>query len=464
MKDMASVKIDRLEYPPAMQVKVPGSKSITNRALLLAALADGVSVISGVQFSNDSKAFLEALKDLGFETEADEKNLKVIVKGTGGKIPEKDGKIYVASAGTAARFLTALLGLSDGRYTISASAQMSKRPMKELYDAMRSLGSEIIPCGEKDESFPVNVSGSSISKEKSVSLDLNIDRSSQFLSGLMMVLPLHYDKVKIHLTGKREARSYVKMTERMMHEFGFSGSINEVTGNDYVLTGGKYTPCRYTVEPDISAACYFYALAAVTGGTMSAAGVHRESMQGDIKFLDVLESMGCSVREDKTGLYVTGPEKGKLGGFSGDLSDMSDQALTLAAIAPFADFEVHVTGLGHIRKQESDRLAVIDDVMRRIGVKHTVDEDSFTIFPIDGEKYFREHSKENPVIIDTYNDHRVAMSFTVTALKLGNMIINDPMCCRKTFAGYYDIVEDIILQDRSINTPVCHGGSYEEDN
>lgn len=433
--------------------EVPGSKSITNRALLLAAMADGTSRLEGAAFSEDSVHFLNALKELGFTAQVDEKKCSVVIEGHGGKIPNKNAKLYVGSAGTAARFLTAFTAMGDGEYILESSDQMRKRPMRELLVALESLGAEFTWL-EDEYTFPMKVKGilygrnSDINSAKKSQMnlngviadkliepkqvDLNIDRSSQFLSALLLVLPIAFDDVTIKMTGTRQARSYVEMTEQMMKQFGHTG-IEKLAGDCYRVRGMKYTALNYNIEPDVSAACYFYALAAATGKRAMVKRMRKDSLQGDMKFIDLLEKMGCEVRWDKdkeNNLWLKGPD-GKLKGIEVKMSDFSDQALTLAAIAPFADSKVTITGISHIRGQESDRIKVIVDELTKMGISCNELTDGVEIYP----------GTPKNVEIETYNDHRVAMSFAVTGLAGDGMTILNPECCKKTFAGFFDEID-----------------------
>ena len=433
--------------------EVPGSKSITNRALLLAAMADGTSRLEGAAFSEDSVHFLNALKELGFTAQADEKKCSVVIEGHGGKIPNKNAKIYVGSAGTAARFLTAFTAMGDGEYILESSDQMRKRPMRELLVALESLGAEFTWL-EDEYTFPMKVKGilygrnSDINSAKKSEMnlngviadkviepkqvDLNIDRSSQFLSALLLVLPIAFDDVTIKMTGTRQARSYVEMTEQMMKQFGHTG-IEKLAGDCYRVRGMKYTALNYNIEPDVSAACYFYALAAATGKRAMVKRMRKDSLQGDMKFIGMLEKMGCEVRWDKgkeNNLWLKGSD-GKLKGIEVKMSDFSDQALTLAAIAPFADSKVTITGIAHIRGQESDRIKVIVDELTKMGISCNELTDGVEIYP----------GTPKNVEIETYNDHRVAMSFAVTGLAGDGMTILNPECCKKKFAGFFDEID-----------------------
>ena len=416
---------------PIIEVTVPGSKSITNRALLLAALSEGKSVLKGVLFSDDSRVFMEALKTLGYEIDVNEKEAKVTIVGHGTQIPKQAADVYVGSAGTAARFLTAMTAMTVGKFRLDASAQMKKRPMKELFDALTELGAGVhYLCDEG--TFPVYVTGIGHRQERG-ELSLNIDRSSQFLSALLMTAPSHFDDMTIHLTGQRSALSYVRMTEQMMKQFGHAG-VEQESERCYRVEGRKgYRAQNYTVEPDVSAACYFYAMAAITGSTCCVRNMRQDSLQGDMKFLSVLEQMGCRLDWRDGELFLTGPEPGSLHGVDVDMSDFSDQTLTLAAIAPYADSPVCIRNVGHIRGQECDRLHAICENMERLRVRFEEREDGVTIYP----------DEPQPAEIETYQDHRVAMAFAVTGVRTEGIVIRDPMCCRKTFENYFQLLDEI---------------------
>ena len=425
--------VKKAEKPLQIDVEVPGSKSITNRALLMAAMAEGESVLHGVLFSDDSKYFLKALEELGFELKVEEEKKCVHILGQGGRIPKSEASVYVGSAGTAARFLTAFLAMSDGTYTLDSSEQMKKRPMKELLAALEKLGA-VITYQEQEYTFPMTIRGIGIGsdKKKTAEVELNIDRSSQFLSALLMVAPLQFEQLTIHLTGSRSARSYVEMTEQMMVQFSHEG-VRQEQENCYTVSQGTYQAKAYPIEPDVSAACYFYAMAAVTGGRAVVRHMRRDSLQGDMKFLGVLEKMGCTISWTDGELFLTGPEKGKLHGIEISFSDFSDQALTMAAIAPFADAPVTISGIAHTRGQESDRVAVISTELARLGIRCEETPDSVTIYPGNMHK----------ATIETYDDHRVAMAFAITGLRTDGVRIRNPECCKKTFPEYFMVLDQI---------------------
>lgn len=413
-------------------VEVPGSKSMTNRALLMAALSEGPVEVDGVLFSDDSRHFLGSLEALGFSLQVDEEKKCVTVGGCGGAIPKKEAEIDVGSAGTAARFLTAMLGVSDGRYTVQASEQMKRRPMLPLFELLESLGARITYL-EKEGFLPVQICGMGYrgGTPDALRVELDISRSTQFLSALLLISPMIKQGLHIHITSEKTDGSYIRITKNMMAK---AGVAVEYDGQNYAVAPGAVYRCsRYEVEPDMSAACYFYAAAAVTGGRAVVKNVHQDNTQGDRKFLDVLEQMGCTVEETEAGIRVTGPRGGALHGIDVDMNDFSDQALTLAAIAPFADSPVAIRHIGHIRLQESDRIQAIVAGLRELGISCAEEPDAVTILP----------GKPHGGIIDTYEDHRVAMAFAVAGLRTEGVWIENPSCCGKTFEEYFEVLDEL---------------------
>ena len=470
-------EVKKTERPIHWTVEVPGSKSITNRALLLAALSEGTVRLDGVLFSDDSRYFLESLRSLGFRTNVREAENQVVVEGCGGRIPRSEGEIFVGSAGTAARFLTAFLGVSDGTWCIQASPQMRKRPMKPLFEALLSLGAQIEWLGEPWY-LPVRMTGAGKCRQTSGSgkdfgrqirdgeiqkdgtgshptvLQLDISRSTQFLSAFLLVAPVFAEGLCIRITSDKKDGSYIRITRKIMEQFGVRA---EFQGDSYIVPAGSvYHRTSYQIEPDVSAACYFYAAAAVTGGTARVGRVHLDGMQGDLKFLDVLERMGCSVCDEPGGVFVAGPGRdspgtcrngkpgqapGRLAGLAVDMNDFSDQALTLAAIAPYADAPVEIHNVAHIRGQESDRIRAIVTNLTRAGIMCTEFPDGVRIEP----------GQPRPCRIETFDDHRVAMAFAVMGLRADGIVIENPMCCRKTFEHYFDLLDALLQRGDSAN-------------
>lgn len=419
-----------------IHVKVPGSKSITNRALLLAMLSDGKSHLTGAQFSEDSSHFLQCLSDLSFDVASRPETGEVSVHGLSGRLPVKKASLYVGSAGTAARFLSAVLGVSEGEFFLDASEQMKKRPMAPLLSALQSVGCDI-SFAEKEGFFPFTLHARGF---QNTDLTIDIDKSSQFLSALLIAAPLAKEDVKIKVAGTH-GMAYIEMTCRMMKQFGV---LTEHPSPDTFLikAGQTYRAQDYAIEPDVSAACYFYALAALSGCSVIVDGVPEHSLQGDTEFLNILEKMGCRVTRTNEGICLTGPESasgsashasGRLHGLTVDMSSCSDQAITLAAIAPFADSPVTITGIGHIRGQESDRLSAITENLTAMGIRCDERADSITIYP----------GVPKPAHIKTHDDHRLAMGFAVTGLFAEGIVIENPSCCKKTFAEFFECLEEV---------------------
>ena len=422
-------RVKKLQHNINCEVEVPGSKSITNRALLMAAMSKGECRLNGVLFSDDSRHFLASLIALGYVIEVNEVEKYAVIHGNGCSIPTKEAVIPDGSAGTAARFLTAMLGLSDGEYEIQSSDQMKKRPMKPLFDALMSMGAEFTFL-EKEGHLPVKVRGAAYGGKKAASeVDIDISESTQFLSALMMVAPGLGTGLRINITSQKTDGSYIRITSNMMHQFGCNvlheGRIYDIGADQSYVAG------TYQIEPDVSAACYFFAAAALTGSSILVKNVHFTSMQGDMKFLNVLKTMGCEVSEE--GIRVTGQPDGSLEGVDIDMNDFSDQSMTLAVLAPFAKSPTYIRNIGHIRLQESDRIHAIVTELRRLGVQVSEEQSAIKIYPSD----------IRPCAVDTYEDHRMAMSFALIGLKVDGIIINDYECCKKTFEDYFQVLSRI---------------------
>ena len=385
-------------------VTVPGSKSITARALLIAALAQGQSILYGVQFSDDCATFLEAVKALGIAVEVDGTTVKIC--GCGGKLPVQSGEIYVGSAGTAARFLTAVAASSEGEFHLTSSTQMQKRPQKDLICALISAGATFEFEGE-EYCFPFKVKGT-VKPNSEVCVD--ISKSSQFLSALLMAGVLTNKPFTIKTVGSH-GMDYVNMTLDMMWSFGVT--VQEENGAYTV--NGSYKAKRYEIEPDVSAACYFYAINRILGTDIKVRGIMPHTMQGDYKFIELIKNF----------------DGGRV-----DTSTFSDQTLTLAAIAPYFSKPTEIVGVAHIRKQECDRLNAIVKNLTALGVKVEEREDGVKIYPS------QPHSSE----IETFGDHRVAMAFAVTGLRCDGVTIKNAEVCSKTFKEFFTVLDGMIEQ------------------
>ncbi len=421
---------EALDHKKPLTVRVPGSKSITNRALLLATLAEGKTTLRGALFSDDSRHFLKCVQDLGFETAVEEKAGIITVTGHGGSVPKKEARQYVGSAGTAARFLTAYLGVSEGVYHMDASEQMRRRPMAPLLDCLRELGCEV--CFEADEGhFPFILRSHGFAKDK---ITVDIERSSQFLSALLISSCLAGKDFTIKVTGTH-GMAYIGMTCEMMKQFGVSvRRLSEDTF--FTKKGQRYSALDYQIEPDVSAACYFYACAPLLHVPVTVEHVHFDSLQGDTAFLHILEQMGCTAQDTPDGIMVEPPEGGAFHGVTADMSACSDQAITLAAIAPFADSPTTITGIGHIRFQESDRIRAIVTELGKMGIRCEESGDSITVHP----------GFPRPSTVETYDDHRMAMGFSLIGLRAPGIAISNPQCCGKTFEDYFQVLEQFVRQ------------------
>ena len=399
------------ETGDGLLIKVPGSKSITNRALLIAMLSGRETVLNGVLFSDDTESFLSCMEALGIETEVDRAKCTVTVKGCGGVIPKKEARLNVGSAGTAARFLTAVLGLvEDGVYHMDSSDQMKKRPMAPLLNSLMELGCEVIYEGEEGY-FPFTLKPHGIKKDETT---VDIDKSSQFLSALLIASAFIKKDLRINVTGKH-GMTYVEMTKKMLEDM-----VNPT----------------YDIEPDASAAAYFYAMSFMIGKSITVSGLHEDSMQGDTGFVQALERLGLVKSEDTPeGIKVIPvPETEDSDDLSIDMSSCSDQAITLAAIAPFTGRKIRITGISHIRMQESDRINAIVTELNRLGVKCEESGDDIII----------DKSCPHGAEIETYNDHRMAMGFSLVGIKVPGCVILDPACCGKTFPDYFVYLYEIL--------------------
>ncbi|MBQ2902209.1 MAG: 3-phosphoshikimate 1-carboxyvinyltransferase [Agathobacter sp.] len=420
-------QVKKVEQPHDIETFVPGSKSITNRALLIAALSEGTSVLHGVLFSDDSRHFMQALYDLGFPIHIDEDEATVTIEGFGGEIPNEEAEVYVGSAGTAARFLTAFLGLSKGRYRMTCSEQMKKRPMKELLVALEEMGAEI-SYEEEEYCFPFTIGNFECKKSK---VTIDVEKSSQFLSALLISSVLLPQNFMIKMSGNH-GMAYVSMTMRMMQQFGV-GVERTITGAYRRKNESGYEAREYVIEPDVSAACYFYALSPLLRVKVKVKNVHMDCLQGDIKFLKVLIRMGCKIEEEEDGVLMLPPKDKFLGG-SFDLSSFSDQALTLAAIAPFANSKVCMMNIGHIRYQECDRIDAIVKNLAKMGIAAIEQKDNVFILP----------GTPTACEVETFEDHRVAMAFSLVGTLVDGIVIQNPECTRKTFENYFEVLEKTI--------------------
>ncbi len=403
-------------------VSVPASKSLINRALLLAAFTEGQTVLTGCgNFGQDAYDLLGCLTALGIRTERDGDSLRVY----GTENFARKAALNVGSAGTAARFLTAILAFFGGEYEMTASEQMQNRPM-DLLSVLSAAGVSFEFFCQAGH-FPFRMKSGGVSAEH---LTVDTDVSTQFASGLLLAAAVCGKPLRLTLTGSRKTGGYLITTLEIIRAFGGDFLCTEDGVTVFPI---RHAASGYAVPPDFSAACYFYALSLLCGAKVLVRGAHADCGQTDLKLLGVLKEKGVILAETPEGIVADGAAVGKFTGFDVDMRDFSDQTLTLAALAPFASSPSVLKNIGHIRKQECDRVEAILHNLTALGVPCECRGDDILIWP----------APVQPATIETYGDHRVAMAFALVGLKTGGVKIKDPDCCKKTFANYFEILEEL---------------------
>lgn len=415
-----------------VKVTVPGSKSITNRALMLAAMSKENCVLEGVLFSDDSRAFLSCLQSLGFCVKIEEDAKRVTIQGTGGKVPNPTATINVRSAGTAARFLTVMLALAGGDYELQSSAQMAKRPMQPLLSILEKGGARFEYLGEEGH-FPFRMHAHDL---QLADVEIDTSLSSQFASALLMAGCLLPEGLTLKMTGSRTAGSYIRMTLAMMEQFGIQ--YQEEASVYRIFGGQSFGVKEFLVEPDLSGAAYFYSLAVLFGTDVLVRNVHRPSLQGDMRYVELLAELGAQMEDTEEGLWLRGSNITGYPGRRVDMKDFSDQTMTFAAVSVFADSVTEIVNVGHIRFQESDRMAAIIAELTRMGIRceEMPAEEGIRIYP----------GKPQPARVETYEDHRMAMAFTLVGMKSEGIVIDNPGCCAKTFENYFDVIDSLYVE------------------
>jgi 3-phosphoshikimate 1-carboxyvinyltransferase len=429
-------EITPLAKPPSATVAVPGSKSITNRALVLAALSDSTNsgcTLTGVLRSEDTEVMVDCLARLGLEVRTDWEGESVTIRRGGSAdyvgddewIPNGRADLFVGNSGTTIRFLTAMLALGEGMYRLDGIPRMRERPIQDLLDALQQLGVDArSELGNGCPPVVVNANGLHGGHVK-----IRADASSQFLSGLMLACPFARGDTTIEIDGPLVSEPYVEMTIAMLQRFGLK--ITADGPNRYDIPGQQRQGYgSFAVEPDASSASYFLAAAAITGGTVGVQGLTTKSIQGDVRFLDILEDMGCTAYRGHDSIAITG---GSLRGVDVDMNDISDTVMTLGAVACFAEGPTTIRNVAHIRHKETDRIAALATELRKLGAEVEERADGLTITP--------RPLKGCPV--DTYNDHRMAMSLALVGLKVPGVVIRNPGCVAKTYPGFWQDLEKL---------------------
>jgi len=409
-------------------VRLPGSKSISNRVLLLAALASGETEVGGLLDADDTRVMLDALSALGVRISR--KDPVLFVEGARGRFPVKKADLFLGNAGTAYRPLTAALAMASGEYRLAGVPRMHERPIRDLVDALRGMGARI-DYAEKDGYPPLAVHPGKIGVEKPVRVRGEV--SSQFLTALLMALPLARAKARIEVQGELISKPYVEITLNVMRRFGVD--VTQSGFQSFALPGSSYiSPGKILVEGDASSASYFLAAGALGGGPVRVEGVGRNSIQGDVRFTEVLERMGAQVSLFDNAIEVSNRERAgkraRLKAIDMDLNHIPDAAMTAAVMALFADGRSTLRNIGSWRVKETDRIAAMATELRKLGAVVEEGADFLKISP--------PASPKKDVLVDTYDDHRMAMSFSLAALGGVPVRIDDPGCVAKTFPRFFD--------------------------
>jgi len=427
---MPPAPVDVIEVTPSGPVsgtvRVPGSKSHTNRSMVIAALSDGESRLEGALFAADTISMIHGLRALGFRVEPDEAAGVIVVEGRGGRVPAHGATVDARDAGTVMRFLPAVAALGEGEFTIDGSPRMRERPVLDLVEGMRSLGVDASAKGPGG-CPPVVVRASGVAGGTA---RVSAGTSSQFASALLLVAPCAKSPVTVQLEGEVVSRPFIELTLDLMKEFG--AEVERLDANTFRVAAPRpYRAGVHHVEGDATAASYFWAAAAVTGGRVEVANVSTRSRQGDARFVDLLEQMGCRVERSEEAITVSGPEVLRGGEFN--LNKMPDVAQTLAVVALFAESPVSITNIANLRVKECDRLSALAAELPKLGGRVEERPDGITVTPPEGGREVLHGGR-----IATYNDHRMAMSFAVAGLAIPGVVIENPGCVSKTYPRFFD--------------------------
>lgn len=421
-----AIEIQPVSGPVHGTMRPPGSKSLTNRAMIVAALAEGTSELQGVLDSRDTQVMIESLRRLGIDVEENLDTRTVTVRGCGGIIPVPEADLYLENSGTSIRFLTAMCALGEGTFRLDGNARMRERPIADLLEALNQIGADS-RC-ENDTGCPPVVLKSQ--KLRGGVAHVHTGVSSQYLSALLMAAPGAQQTVEFRLKGPLVSEPYIDMTLGVMARFGVVVKTNQP--GVYTVEPQKYRATTYQIEPDASAASYFFAVAAITGGEITVQGLNQFALQGDTHFVDVLERMGCGIVWGSDYIKVLG---GPLKGIDVDMNAISDTAQTLAAVAVFAEGPTTIRNVGHMRVKETDRITAVVTELQRLGIDAREHAEGITIYP----------GPVRPAEIETYDDHRMAMSFALIGLRHPGIRILNPGCTSKTYPAYFDDLQKLCV-------------------
>jgi len=418
---------DALQIRPcgAVQARIrpPGSKSITNRALVCAALAEGDSTLGGALVSEDTQMMIESLGRLGLAARTDGSAIRL--SGCGGALPVRQAELFVGNSGTTMRFLTAMLAACSGHFRLDGVERMRQRPIGDLLEALQQLGGRAV--SEPGNGCPPVLLETNGLRGGTARVHGAI--SSQFLSGLLLACPYAQQDVTLIVEGELVSQPYVAMTLDVMAAFGIHVPRHDLT-RFQISAGQRYRAKSYMIEPDASAASYFWAAAAITQGRVCVEGLTKASLQGDVRFVECLEQMGCTVQYGDRETIVTGS---RLRGIQVDMNDISDTAQTLAVVSLFADGPTTIRGVAHIRHKETDRIGDLARELRKLGAGVEELDDGLRIQP----------GPLRAAAVDTYNDHRMAMSFALAGLRIPGVAIRNPACTAKTYPGFFADLDQV---------------------
>ena len=420
------IEIQAVTGPVVGEIRPPGSKSITNRALICAALADGESELLGALDSEDTRVMIEGLRALGVKVVVDDGGQTIQVVGCNGKLPAKKADIFVGNSGTTIRFLTAAVTLGCGEYRLDGIERMRERPIGDLVATLNQIGADV-RCEGQGNCPPVLVKADGL-RGGMATISGNI--SSQFLSGLLMAVPYAAEDVTLRVESTLVSVPYVEMTLKVMESFGVVASANANFSEIQIPCTAKYRACKYAIEPDASAASYFWALAAITGGRVTVQGLTAKSLQGDVGFVHCLSQMGCELHFEKDAITVQGAP---LRGIEIDMNAISDTVQTLAVVALFAEGKTKIRNVEHIRHKETDRISALATELRKLGAEVEEYRSGIDITP----------GTLVPAAIDTYKDHRMAMSFALAGCKIEGIVIRDPGCTAKTYPEFFSELKSL---------------------
>ena len=426
-----TLEIQPVQRPIVGSIRPPGSKSLTNRALVVAALADGVTSLTGVLDSRDTEVMIDSLRRLGISVDQSRPDCTARVTGCSGRVPATSADLWLENSGTSIRFLTAVCALGRGRYRLDGNTRMRERPIRDLLDSLRQFGISV-SAELGTDCPPVIVHGDGLPGGMTT---VHAGVSSQFLSAMLMAAPCSTGPVEIRLAGSLVSEPYVDMTLDVMSQFGVS--VDRSIPGTFRIAPQTYRARDYDIEPDASAASYFFAAAAITGGEVTVEGLTASALQGDVHFVDALERMGCHVTWGDRAITVRGGQT--LSGIDIDMNAISDTAQTLACVAPFAEGPTRIRNVAHMRHKETDRVSAVVTELSRLGLQVDEHPDGLTIHP----------GPLHAGTVATYDDHRMAMSFALLGLRVPGIVIADPGCTAKTYPEFFRDLDRLCAAARS---------------